>query len=190
MIAAFLFLLAHAGQTTEAPVQVGPWQIAQRETSCSLDTSFRSGTLVRIEYFPRQDDYFLLLANPSWPQIVDGRRYRIDIRSDRNFVLPLEGRGVREEGASHVAMYIPVVPRRHARHLDPKRYLEDILLGDQEMNIGREGRPWLSLRLSDTGPAFEALGRCADRLAPQERSPLSTRLANRDLPFNEPTPRF
>jgi hypothetical protein len=157
---------------------VGHWGVAQRESSCTLDTAFRSGTLLRIEYFPLQDDYFLLIANPAWAQITDGGRYRISIRGSYNRRVPLEARGVREEGALHAAMYIPVASPGALQHrnLNVKAGFETILLLDQQMTITREGRPWLTLPLSDVAPALRSLGRCADRLAPQERSPLSTRL--------------
>ena len=178
MIAAVLFLMTHAAQAAQPSVRVGPWEVAQRESSCTLDTSLRSGTLLRIEYFPVQDDYFLLIANPAWPQIADGDRYRISIRGSYSRRVPLEARGVREEGALHAAMYIPVAPPRALQHrnLNVKSGFETILLLDQQMTITREGRPWLTLPLSDVAPALRSLGRCADRLAPQARSPLSMRL--------------
>jgi hypothetical protein len=133
--------------------------------------------VLRIEYYPQQDDYSLMLANPAWTDIEDGRRYRIDLRGNYRRRLPVQGRGVRE-GAAPAAMYIPIVPRLGSRHLAENVYFENIVRVDQQMEITREGRPWMTLNLQDTGRALGALALCADRLTPQKRSPLSVRVGS------------
>jgi hypothetical protein len=193
MIGPVLFLLAQAAASAEPPTRVGKWEVAQRESSCTIATLFRSGALVRIEYFPREDDYFLLLADPAWPQIVDGQHYPIDIQGNRNVLVTLEGVGLREEGASHMVMYVPVVPRLYRRGMlnrDNLRGLspantnvrfETILLDGQEITISGGDRPRRTLRLSDTVPAFRALAQCADRLAPGQNASLTGRLRTRGI---------
>ena len=194
MLTAFLLLLAQAVQPTDLPVRVGGWEVAQQESSCTLATAFRSGTVMKIEYYPREDDYFLLLAEPAWPKLVDGRRYPVDVWGRHNSRVMIEGRGLREEGASHVAMYAPVVPRLYRRNgmalqslsrpqsaADTKSLFEAILLDSDRLTISGGGGHKRTVSLSDTAPAFRALAQCADRVAGRQTSLLTRRLDAREI---------
>lgn len=162
-----LALLLATAQPADG-IAVPGWRIHASEPICFMETIYRDGTYLKIEYHPRQDLYYMLLANEAWQDIESRKRYDIQIRGN-GYMIDTSGSGIRDEEHQRGIMHIPLVSSealRRNRTLKDLNSIENILRRADRLTVRREGGEWLNLQLTGAPLAHWKTIECAARFSP------------------------
>lgn len=145
MLMALLMAAASPAQVTTVP----GWRIHASEPICFMETIYKDGTYLKVEYHPRQDRYYMLLANERWNDIQNSKRYDLEV-AGAGRALDTRGSGIWDEDYQRGMIYIPLVGSRTLRRnqkIETNDSIEAILRYSDRLVVRRDGSEWLDLQL-------------------------------------------
>lgn len=115
-IASICMLIAASGAAVSQSKEVikwkkvGPWEIRVDRTlnyGCFLQAAYQGGTDLRFGFSHLASQAFILIADPDWASLEDGKDYPLEIQFDKKPLWSGDASGFRFSGVVALLMAIP-----------------------------------------------------------------------------------